>query len=130
MKPDVVFLRILAVITVAELVTMSVLAQLGMKGGAYILADTVLLILLSAPFIHLWVVNGAVRASAFEAFLTKATLQQEEAMREKRKRRRATSATWCIGWTPSYTRWIRRPGSLRSSASVPGSSWDTRRRDG
>lgn len=83
MKPHVVFLRILAVITVAELVTMSVLAQLGMKGGAYILADTALLILLSAPFIHLWVVNGAVRASAFEALLTKATLQQEEARREK-----------------------------------------------
>lgn len=83
MKPHVVFLRIIAVIAVAELVTMTVLAHLGMKGGAYVLVDTVLLILLSAPFIHLWVVNGAVRASSFESLLAKATLQQEEAMREK-----------------------------------------------
>jgi PAS domain S-box-containing protein len=83
MKPLVVFLRIIAVITLAELVTMTVLGHLGMKGGGYVLVDTVLLVLLSAPFIHLWVVNGAVRASSFEALLTKATLQQEEAMREK-----------------------------------------------
>jgi PAS domain S-box-containing protein len=83
MKPLVAFLRIIAVIALAELVTMTVLSHLGMKGGAYVLVDTTLLVLLSAPFIHLWVVNGAVRSSSFEALLTKATLQQEEAMREK-----------------------------------------------
>jgi hypothetical protein len=33
MKPLVVFLRIIAVITLAELVTMTVLGHLGMKGG-------------------------------------------------------------------------------------------------
>ena len=81
MKPHVVFLRVIAVITVAELVTNSIIAQLGMKGGGYVLFETVLLVLLSAPLIHLWVVNGAVRSSSFEALLTKATLQQEEAMR-------------------------------------------------
>ena len=83
MKPLSIFLRIIGVITVAELVTMTTLSHLGMKEGAYTVVDTALLILLSAPFIHLWVVNGAVRASSFEALLTKATLEREESLREK-----------------------------------------------
>ncbi|MGE5754048.1 MAG: PAS domain-containing protein [Deltaproteobacteria bacterium] len=63
---------------------MALLAYLGIsKGGIYPLIDTGLLLLLSAPFIRLWVVNGAVRASSLKGGLAEAALEQEEAMREK-----------------------------------------------
>jgi PAS domain-containing protein len=84
MKPYQIFMRIILVILVAEIFTMTLLAYLGIsKGGIYPLIDTALLLLLSAPFIHLWVVNGAVRASSLEGGLAAAALEQEEAMREK-----------------------------------------------
>lgn len=77
------FLQILLIITAAELLTMTALSHLGIRGGAYVVADTGLLLLLSAPFIHLWVVNGATRSYSLEAFLAKTALEREESMREK-----------------------------------------------
>ncbi|HEY7528574.1 MAG TPA: PAS domain-containing protein [Candidatus Deferrimicrobiaceae bacterium] len=84
MKPYQIFLRIIIVIVIAEVATMTLLAYLGIsKGGIYPLIDTGLLLIISAPFIHLWVVNGAMRASSLKGGLATAALEQEEAMREK-----------------------------------------------
>ncbi|MGE5699551.1 MAG: PAS domain-containing protein [Deltaproteobacteria bacterium] len=83
MKPIKIFLQILLVITAAEVMTMVMLSHLGLHGSAYIVADTGLLLLLSAPFIHLWVVNGATRSYSLEAFLARTALEHEESMREK-----------------------------------------------
>lgn len=84
MKPLHIFLRIILVIMAAELITMTFLAYIGVsKGGIYPIIDTGLLLLLSAPFIHLWVVNGALRASSLGGGLATAALEQEELMREK-----------------------------------------------
>lgn len=83
MKPVKIFLQILLIITAAEIVTMISLSHLGIKGSAYVIADTGLLLLLSAPFIHLWVVNGATRSYSVEVFLARTALEHEESMREK-----------------------------------------------
>jgi PAS domain S-box-containing protein len=83
MKPYKIFLQILVIVTAAELLTMAAVSGLGLRGGAYVFADAGLLVLLSAPFIHMWVVNGATRAYSLEAFLARTALEREESMREK-----------------------------------------------
>ncbi|NJD63210.1 MAG: PAS domain-containing protein [Deltaproteobacteria bacterium] len=84
MKPWRIFLRIILVILAAEITTMFLLAHLGIsREGIYPLLDTGLLLILSAPFIHLWVVNGAVRASPVGGGLAAAALEREEVAREK-----------------------------------------------
>jgi PAS domain S-box-containing protein len=84
MKPWQIFMRIIFVIMVAELFTMTLLSYLGIsEGGIYPFIDTGMLLLLCAPFIHLWVVNGALRASPVGGGLAAAALEREEAAREK-----------------------------------------------
>ncbi len=96
LRPGVIFLRILGVVAFAEFVVMVILHYLDIAEGVLkYFIDSLLLSILSAPFLYLWIVRAVARRLKAEAAMAEAVLKagaEEELLESEEKFRKISSS--------------------------------------
>ena len=95
-KPGVIFFRILGIVAFAEFIVMVILHYFDIAEGVFeYLMDSLLLSILSAPFLYLWIVRAVARRLKAEAAMTEAFLKagaEEELLESEEKFRKISSS--------------------------------------
>ncbi|MBI5903355.1 MAG: diguanylate cyclase, partial [Deltaproteobacteria bacterium] len=96
LKPGVIFLRILGIAAFAEFMVMVILHYLDIAEGILqYFMDSLLLSILSAPFLYLWIVRAVARRLKAEAAMAEAVLRagaEEELLESEEKFRKISSS--------------------------------------
>lgn len=96
LKPGVIFLRILGIIAFAEFIVMVILHYLDIAEGVFeYFMDSLILSILSAPFLYLWIIRAVARRLKAEAAIAEAFLKAgaEEELLESEEKFRKISAS-------------------------------------
>ncbi len=96
LKPGVIFLRILGIVAFAEFVVMILLHYIDIAEGVLkYFMDSLLLSILSAPFLYFWIVRAVARRLKAEASMAEAVLKAgaEEELLESEEKFRKISAS-------------------------------------
>lgn len=96
LKPGVIFIRILGVVAFAEFIVMVILHYLDIAEGVLkYFMDSLILSILSAPFLYLWIVRAVAKRLKAEASMAEAVLMAgaEEELLESEEKFRKISAS-------------------------------------
>ncbi|MCR4314264.1 MAG: EAL domain-containing protein [Candidatus Uhrbacteria bacterium] len=96
LKPIGIFLRILGIVAFAEFIVMVILHYLDIAEGVFeYFMDSLLLSILSAPFLYLWIIRAVARRLKAEAVIAEAVLKagaKEELLESEEKFRKISSS--------------------------------------
>lgn len=96
LKPIGIFLRILGIVAFAEFIVMVILHYLDIAEGVFeYFMDSLLLSILSAPFLYLWIIRAVARRLKAEAVIAEAVIKasaKEELIESEEKFRKISSS--------------------------------------